>query len=119
MERELLGHEEAIQLERLERSRGEHDCEDAELKHEQRRDVLEAVHTGDGDWHGLHRGQVWSLWTRYACTAFYSHPAAWDEIGFAGPAFPRGYKNLGVDRREPFEVADSRPEQMPKDGTGR
>ena len=40
MKRELLWHEEAIQLERLERSRGEHDCEDAELKHEQCRDVL-------------------------------------------------------------------------------
>ena len=50
--------------------------------------------------------RVWSLWTRYACTAFYSHPWAWNEIGFAGPAYPRGYKNLGVDAREPCEVAD-------------
>ena len=38
---------------------------------------------------------VWSLWTRYACTAFYSHPSAWNEIGFPGPAYPRGYKNRG------------------------
>ena len=29
---------------------------------------------------------------------FYSHPAAWDEIGFPGPAYPRGYKNAGVGR---------------------
>ena len=43
------------------------------------------------------------------CTAFYSHPAAWNEIGFAGPAYPRGYKNLGVDRREPFEVPTRAP----------
>ena len=48
---------------------------------------------------------MWSLWTRYACTAFYSHPWAWNEIGFPGPAYPRGYKNPGVDAREPFEVA--------------
>ena len=60
-------------------------------------------------WHGLPADRVWSLWTRYACTAFYSHPLAWDEIGFAGPAYPRGYKNLGVDRLEPFEVRDVRP----------
>ena len=30
-------------------------------------------------WHGLPAAHVWSLWTRYACTAFYSHPAAWAE----------------------------------------
>jgi hypothetical protein len=57
-------------------------------------------------WHGLPAGHVWSLWTRYACTAFYSHPYAWNEIGFPGPAYPRGYKNLGVDAREPYEVED-------------
>lgn len=50
--------------------------------------------------------RVWSLWTRYACTAFYSHPWSWSEIGFGGPAYPRGYKNLGVDSRERWEVAD-------------
>ena len=50
---------------------------------------------------------MWSLWTRYACTAFYSHPWAWNEIGFPGPAYPRGYLNPGVDAREHWEVADS------------
>jgi hypothetical protein len=60
-------------------------------------------------WHGLPASRVWSLWTRYACTAFYSHPAAWAEIGFPGPAYPRGYKNAGVGRLEPFEVPDTRP----------
>ena len=62
---------------------------------------------GKQTWHELPAHQVWSLWTRYACTAFYSHPWAWNEIGFPGPAYPRGYKNMGLDRREPFEVADS------------
>ena len=58
-------------------------------------------------WRDLGADHVWSLWTRYACAAFYSHPWAWNEIGFPGPAYPRGYKNLGVDAREPFEVADT------------
>lgn len=53
--------------------------------------------------------QVWSLWTRYGCTAFYAHPLAWNEIGFDGPAYPRGYKNLGVDRLEGIEVRDAHP----------
>ncbi len=62
---------------------------------------------GDGKrWHGWQASRVWSLWTRYACTAFYSHPWAWNEIGFPGPAYPRGYLNPGVDSRERWEVAD-------------
>ena len=68
------------------------------------------THDDDLDWHGMPARRVWSLWTRYACTAFYSHPFAWDEMGFPGPAYPRGYKNAGVDKREPFEVADAEPE---------
>ena len=57
-------------------------------------------------WRGLPAKHVWSLWTRYGCAAFYSHPWAWNEMGFPGPAYPRGYKNMGIDSREPFEVAD-------------
>ena len=76
--------------------------------------VIQAVQDlGSSPWHGLPAAQVWSLWTRYACTALYAHPAAWDEIGFSGPAYPRGYKNLGIDAREPFEVKDARPADDP------
>jgi hypothetical protein len=69
--------------------------------------------TGPGDWHGLPASRVWSLWTRYACTAFYAHPWAWNEMGFPGPAYPRGYKNIGVGKREPFEVPDAAPGRDP------
>ena len=79
-----------------------------------RRQLVQAVQDrGSGQWHGLNAAHVWSLWTRYACTAFYAHPSVWDEIGFPGPAYPRGYKNPGVDAREPFEVADVRPDDDP------
>jgi hypothetical protein len=71
--------------------------------------TLRAAQHATGSWHGMPSASVWSLWTRYADTAFYSHPWAWDEIGFGGPAYPRGYKNLGLDAREPWEVADTRP----------
>jgi len=65
-------------------------------------DLLEAVRTGK-EWHDLPAPRVWSLWMRYACTAFYSHPFAWNEIGFGGPAYPRGYKALGLDHLENWE----------------
>jgi hypothetical protein len=28
-------------------------------------------------------------------------------MGFPGPAYPRGYKNAGIDARERFEVRDA------------
>ena len=86
----------------------------AACSEEQRDTLIQAVQDLDAkDWHGMPAGHVWSLWTRYACTAFYSHPVAWNEIGFPGPAYPRGYKSLGVDALEPFEVRDTRPDEDP------
>lgn len=70
-------------------------------------------HLGSATWHEFAAAHVWSLWTRYACTAFYAHPLAWNEIGFPGPAYPRGYAALGVKKREPFEVADAEPGDDP------
>ncbi len=34
-------------------------------------------------------------------------------MGFPGPAYPRGYKNMGTGKREPFEVADTQPADDP------
>ncbi|OMC29587.1 hypothetical protein A5740_17715 [Mycobacterium sp. GA-1841] len=71
-------------------------------------DVQDLAHRGES-WHGTSAGHVWSLWTRFACTAFYSHPWTWNEMGFPGPAYPRGYLNPGINARERFEVGDHRP----------
>ena len=38
--------------------------------------------------------------------AYYAHPVAWNEIGFGGPASPRGYVRLGFDRRDPWEAVE-------------
>jgi len=42
---------------------------------------------------------------RAILAAFYSHPWAWNEIGFGGPAYPRGYIRLGqgAEVLGPFE----------------
>lgn len=39
---------------------------------------------------------------------FYSHPEAWSQIGFGGPASPRGYVRLGLDRHDPWEAEETR-----------
>jgi hypothetical protein len=86
----------------------------AECEWERQRELLQAIQDLGADaWHGMMAAAVWSLWTRYGCTAFYSHPLAWNEIGFDGPAYPRGYKNLGVDRLEGIEVRDAHPADDP------
>jgi len=35
---------------------------------------------------------------------YYSRPDAWNEIGFGGPASPRGYVRIGLDQRDPWEA---------------
>jgi hypothetical protein len=84
----------------------------AELSVRQQMDLVEEVRTCKGDWHGLPAKRVFELWMRYVCEAYYCHPWAWNEIGFGGPAYPRGYKNLGIARREPWE-ADERDASDP------
>jgi hypothetical protein len=37
---------------------------------------------------------------------YYSHPDAWSEIGYGGPASPRGYARLGPDERDPWEAEE-------------
>ena len=68
-------------------------------------ELVQAVQDAE-QWHGIAGAHVWSLWTRYACSAFYSHPWAWNEIGFGGPAYPRGYQALGVGKLEHWEVPE-------------
>jgi len=40
---------------------------------------------------------------------YYSHPAAWSEMGYGGPASPRGYVRMALDRRDPWEAAEAKP----------
>ncbi len=41
--------------------------------------------------------------------SYYSHPTAWNEIGFGGPASPRGYVRMNFDRRDAWEAAEATP----------
>jgi hypothetical protein len=39
--------------------------------------------------------------------AYYAHPTAWSEIGWGGPASPRGYVRLDFNERDPWEAAEA------------
>jgi hypothetical protein len=38
---------------------------------------------------------------------YYSHPAAWSEIGWGGPASPRGYVRRGLNEHDAWEAAEA------------
>ena len=46
-------------------------------------------------WEGANVSRAWKVVMRYVAQAFYSHPWSWSEIGFGGPAYPRGYGAFG------------------------
>ncbi len=73
-------------------------------------DELAHARLAGGAWDRLNLTRAWSVVMRAVLAAFYSHPWAWNEIGFGGPAYPRGFMRLGgpglsgAAGREPFET---------------
>ena len=62
-------------------------------------------------WEELDASRAWSVCMRAILAAFYSHPWAWNEIGYGGPAYPQGYMRLGpISALEPHE----RPARPPR-----
>jgi hypothetical protein len=73
---------------------------------EQQLEIVAAFHRGDlhdGVWADLDAAKAFQVLMRAVLAAFYSHPWAWNEIGFGGPAYPRGYARLGIGLRESWE----------------
>ena len=60
-----------------------------------------------GVWDELNLQHAWAVVMRGVLAAFYSHPWAWNEIGFGGPAYPRGYARLGVGLSETWEGSEA------------
>jgi hypothetical protein len=78
--------------------------------------VLERVRRGDPpgkSWKDMNVRRFWvNVVLRQVVGVFYAHPFSWDEIGFGGPAYPRGYFALNNGAREPWEAKEV-------DGAGR
>ncbi len=75
-----------------------------EVQHQLVDDFSHGKLSGDV-WDELPPSRAWSVVMRAVLSAFYSHPWAWNEIGFGGPAYPRGYARMGVGQRESWEGA--------------
>jgi hypothetical protein len=63
-----------------------------------------------GAWDTMNIAQAFKVVMRYVAQAFYAHPWAWNEIGFGGPAYPRGYGAFGsphLGERESWEGSEA------------
>ncbi len=74
--------------------------------------VLEVIRAGNPPgvvWQKLPAKRWWIyVALRQISGIYYSHPYAWDEIGFGGPAYPRGYIALNNGAPEPWETREMR-----------
>ncbi len=60
--------------------------------------ALAAGSLSGGAWDQLDVARAFAVCMRAILAAFYSHPWAWNEIGYGGPAYPQGYMRLGPRR---------------------
>ena len=77
--------------------------------------VLQTIHqakppAGHDIWQKMSVHRLWVFLLDDLVEAYYRHPYAWDEIGFGGPAYPRGYMRLEGGKAEPWEVEEQRYE---------
>ena len=84
----------------------------AELDAAEQDALLHAVQDGKiaADWGGMPPAVFFAKRLLFDIVAqYYAHPLAWNEIGFGGPASPRGYVRMDFDRRDPWEAAEAKP----------
>ena len=77
--------------------------------------LLKSIHDGEPSgakdlWKGMNVKRFWTLLVSDACSAYYAHPWSWDEVGYGGPAYPRGYMRLENGEPEPWEFNEERYE---------
>ncbi|MEP7097680.1 MAG: gluconate 2-dehydrogenase subunit 3 family protein [Dokdonella sp.] len=76
-------------------------------------EILRSLHDGNPAaaheiWSQMAVQRFWLLLVSDCADAYYSHPWAWDEIGFGGPAYPRAYMRLERGEAEPWESNEKR-----------
>ncbi len=93
-------------------------CSFVELEPLGQDQVLLTLHDGKPPagadiWQRVSVNHFWMMLLQDAVSVYYAHPYAWDEIGYGGPAYPRGYIRLEDGRPEPWEVEEQRYDWSP------
>jgi hypothetical protein len=84
-----------------------------ELDTREQEKILKSIHSAKPQaaqelWKQMNIERFWTLLVTDVVAVYYAHPWAWDEVGFGGPAYPRGYMRLEEGEPEPWEVEEQR-----------
>ncbi|WP_274364877.1 gluconate 2-dehydrogenase subunit 3 family protein [Paenibacillus thermotolerans] len=86
---------------------------DAEAQ--QQRDLLAGISEERGQpehaWASVPQKPFFKKLLKLAVEAYYSHPVVWSEIGYGGPAYPRGYVRTQLGQLDPWEAHRDKPER--------
>ncbi|MDW7672949.1 MAG: gluconate 2-dehydrogenase subunit 3 family protein [Bacillota bacterium] len=70
--------------------------------------ILAALQLGKADqlpeWSIIPQKELFNKLAEIAISAYYSHPTVWSEIGYGGPAYPRGYYRIEFGLADPWEA---------------
>ncbi len=78
---------------------------------DQQDDVLRCLQGGEPPgptWRQMPAASFFGTLVTQVAAVYYAHPHAWNEIGWPGPASPRGYVRTGLGRRDPWEPQERR-----------
>ena len=93
-------------------------CGFLELDWRTQDELLKSIHDAEpwpgaeAVWQRMPVHRYFALVLQDCVEVYYAHPFAWDEIGFGGPAYPRGYIRLEHGEPEPWEVEERRYDWM-------
>ncbi|OXM85058.1 gluconate 2-dehydrogenase subunit 3 family protein [Paenibacillus rigui] len=78
------------------------------LERERQLQIMQAISTGDGlpyeAWKHVPQQPFFQKLLTLTLEAYYSHPRTWSEIGYGGPAYPRGYVRMHPGQLDPWEA---------------
>lgn len=80
-------------------------------------DMLASIHLGKAagipEWATIPQKDFFSKLLDMVISTYYSHPTIWSEIGYGGPAYPRGYYRIELGWTDPWEA--TQPEKKYED----
>ncbi|KIL38815.1 hypothetical protein SD70_23805 [Gordoniibacillus kamchatkensis] len=78
------------------------------LDEETRRKLLTELSQADAEpssvWNGVPQKELFGKVLALTVESYYSHPTVWSEIGYGGPAYPRGYVRTNIGQLDPWEA---------------
>ncbi|NOV01957.1 gluconate 2-dehydrogenase subunit 3 family protein [Paenibacillus planticolens] len=78
------------------------------LDEQSQRQIMLQISSGSypptANWDGIPQKALFQKLLTLSVEAYYSHPLIWSEIGYGGPAYPRGYVRANPGLLDPWEA---------------